>query len=184
MANRGILAWALASAGLMIVGAFGPWAKVLAESVNGTDGSNDGWIIAGIGLLGGLLVYAKRESRGVGFAAIVTGLLGAAGTLYDRHNLTSEISHAGPLGQAMVQVGWGLNLALAASVSLAIAGLASFSQTGTTAATTAASQALSPMVPQAPPAGWYRDPQDPSALRYWSGTEWTSQTATPSVAHS
>lgn len=28
-------------------------------------------------------------------------------------------------------------------------------------------------------AGWYQDPQDPKGLRYWDGTQWTSQTHQP-----
>ena len=27
-----------------------------------------------------------------------------------------------------------------------------------------------------PPAGWYGDPQDAAALRYWDGSQWTDQT--------
>lgn len=30
-----------------------------------------------------------------------------------------------------------------------------------------------------PQAGWYQDPQDPKGLRYWDGTQWTSQTHQP-----
>lgn len=26
------------------------------------------------------------------------------------------------------------------------------------------------------PAGWYPDPSDPSAQRYWDGSQWTAQT--------
>jgi hypothetical protein len=39
----------------------------------------------------------------------------------------------------------------------------------------------SPLVsaPTAPPAGWYRDPNDPALLRYWTGSGWTAQTAKP-----
>ena len=33
--------------------------------------------------------------------------------------------------------------------------------------------------PQIPPAGWYPDPDQPAMRRYWSGREWTSQTAPP-----
>ena len=30
-----------------------------------------------------------------------------------------------------------------------------------------------------PQAGWYQDPQNPQGLRYWDGTQWTSQTHQP-----
>lgn len=32
--------------------------------------------------------------------------------------------------------------------------------------------------PPLPPAGWYDDPGNPHAIRYWTGTEWTHHTAT------
>ncbi|MGX1703215.1 Ltp family lipoprotein [Microbacterium sp. NPDC055357] len=31
--------------------------------------------------------------------------------------------------------------------------------------------------PLTPPAGWYPDPQDPAAQRYWDGAQWTTHTA-------
>ena len=34
---------------------------------------------------------------------------------------------------------------------------------------------------QHPPAGWYVDPEDPSALRYWAGSEWSDE-RTPNLA--
>jgi hypothetical protein len=50
-------------------------------------------------------------------------VIGAATTIYDRHHISSAISKAGPFARAVAQVGWGLNLALIASISLAVAGL-------------------------------------------------------------
>ena len=41
--------------------------------------------------------------------------------MYDRSNLNDASSDGGELGE-LVQVGWGLNLAMVASISLAIAG--------------------------------------------------------------
>jgi hypothetical protein len=32
------------------------------------------------------------------------------------------------------------------------------------------------MTTQAPPQGWYPDPQHPELLRWWDGTQWTDQT--------
>jgi hypothetical protein len=41
--------WAVASIVLMLVGAFGPWAKVLGlVTVNGTDDGKDGWVVVGV----------------------------------------------------------------------------------------------------------------------------------------
>jgi hypothetical protein len=200
--NTRILTWALISVGLMIVGAFGPWATVLGASVSGTDGHNDGWIVIVIALLGGLFVYGRRESRDAGIWALLIGGIGVAATLYDRHNLSSAISQAGAFGAVIAHIGWGLNLSLFASVSLAASGLGSYARSSSSPAAVAtqalparalaigparASLAYSPAaapsapVPATVPAGWYKDPQDPSALRYWSGSGWTTQTAKPTA---
>ena len=109
------------SAALMIVGAFGPWVQALGQSVGGTDGSNDGWLVVAAALIGGLLFYATRSSRSAGVWALLGGIGGIAVALYDRSHLQNAIDHGGPLARALVQVGWGLNLALAASVSMTIA---------------------------------------------------------------
>jgi len=34
-----------------------------------------------------------------------------------------------------------------------------------------------PAAPAAPGAGWYPDPNDPSTVRYWTGSEWTDNRA-------
>lgn len=36
-----------------------------------------------------------------------------------------------------------------------------------------------PATPQQPPAGWYPDPQDRAARRYWDGAQWTEHAASP-----
>jgi hypothetical protein len=120
--HQGIFLWVVASAALMLVGAFGPWVDALGIGVNGTDGSNDGWIVVGAAAVGGGLFLARREDRGAGVWPVLAGLVGAATTIYDRHHISSTISDAGPIAQALAHVGWGLNLAMVASISLAIAG--------------------------------------------------------------
>ena len=113
--------WVVGSAALMVVGSFGPWAKVLGFTVSGTDGSNDGWLVVAIAVSAGAVFLWKRETARAGLSAIVGGVLGAAVAMYDRSNLKDAASGSGELGE-LVQVGWGLNLALVASISLAIAG--------------------------------------------------------------
>lgn len=122
--THGILIWALASGGLMVIGAFGPWAKVLVVSVNGTDASHDGWIVVGAALFGGLLVYVRRTTPSAGSWALLAGIVAMLPAIYDRQHLTKWISSGGPLTQAFVHVGWGLNLVIAASISLAVSGVA------------------------------------------------------------
>jgi hypothetical protein len=122
-----IFYWVLASAALMLIGAFGPWAKVFAISVNGTDGSNDGWVVVVLALASAALFAWKRDTRKAGIWAIAGGALGAIVTIYNRQDITSSPDEEGEAGEFIqsiaVQVGWGLNLAIIASISLAIAGI-------------------------------------------------------------
>jgi hypothetical protein len=113
--------WVVVSAALMVVGSFGPWAKVLGFSISGIDGNNDGWFVIAIAVVAGGVFLWKRETTQAGFAAIAGGVLGASVAIYDRTNVKDAAAEGGELGE-LVQVGWGLNLALVASISLAIAG--------------------------------------------------------------
>ncbi len=118
--------WAGAVAILfMAIGAFGPWAKVLAISINGLDGSNDGWLVIGAAAIAALMfvVYA----RFAGFGPLLFAGLAAVGaiavTIHDRNHIKNV---------QLVQVGWGLNVALIASILLLLAtlGLALFNRQG------------------------------------------------------
>ena len=124
--GQGVHWWLLGSAALALVGAFGPWLRVLGQSVGGTDGSNDGWLVVAAAGLGALLYYLNRAHRIAGMWGLLGGIAGTAVTLYDRSNVQNAIDQGGTLAAGLVQVGWGLNLALAASVSLAIAGAVSW----------------------------------------------------------
>jgi len=121
--RQGFLAWIGGSALFMLIGAFGPWVKALGISVSGTDGSNDGWLVVGGAVVCGALVAGTWRKREAGIAALIAGLGGAAVTLYDRHNIQDKIKSGGEFAQAVASVGWGLNLAPIASISLAIAGV-------------------------------------------------------------
>jgi hypothetical protein len=116
--------WVFGSAALMLIGAFGPWVKALAQSVGGTDGSNDGWLVVAAAVIGSLLFYASRTSRSAGVFVLLAGAAGLGITLYDRNNIQSKIDQGGALVKAFASVGWGLNLALIASASMTVAGLA------------------------------------------------------------
>jgi hypothetical protein len=122
--RQGLQWWVLGSAALMVVGAFGPWVKALGQSVGGTDGSNDGWLVVAAAVISGLLFYAMRAQRAAAVWPLLGGIAGLAITLYDRSNVQNAIDKGGPFAQALVQVGWGLNLGLAASASMTVAAAA------------------------------------------------------------
>ena len=122
--GQAMLLWVLGSAALMLIGAFGPWVKALTISASGTDGSNDGWIVVGAAVIGGGLFLLTRSAKIAGLWTLVGGLAGAATAIHDRNQISHMISSDGGLAQALVQVGWGLNLAMIASLSLAVAGIA------------------------------------------------------------
>jgi hypothetical protein len=121
--RQAVLIWVLASAGFMVIGAFGPWAKVLALSVSGTDGSNDGWLVVAAAAIAALLFFLLRNQARAGLWPVLGGVAGAAIALYDRHSFTSAVDQGGVLAHAVAQVGWGLNLTILASVSLLVAGV-------------------------------------------------------------
>jgi ribosomal protein L40E len=117
------LVWGSASAVFMLIGAFGPWLKALGQSVSGTDGGNDGWGVVAIAVIAGLLFFASRGLRAAGWWPLIGGAIATFVTVHDRNHVSNAISHGGALAQALVHVGWGLNLAMVASISFAIAGL-------------------------------------------------------------
>jgi hypothetical protein len=88
--------------------------------VSGTDGSNDGWLIVVIAAVSAGVFLWARERRFGAIGPILGGVLGAIVTIYDRGNLSD--AGEGELGEGLIQVGWGLNLAMIASISLALAG--------------------------------------------------------------
>jgi hypothetical protein len=120
--RQAFLLWIEASAALMLIGAFGPWVKALGVSVSGTDGSNDGWVVVVAALFGGVLAAITYKNRGAGFFALIGGVAGLSTAAYDRNNVQDKISNGGDLLRSVASVGWGLNLCLFASISLAIAG--------------------------------------------------------------
>lgn len=103
----------------MVVGAFGPWAKALGLTVSGTDGSNDGWLVALCGGIGLALLLVAQPRRRALYGCLLAGVAGLAVTVYDRNKISDAAADAGPFG-SLVEVGWGLNLAMVASGSLAV----------------------------------------------------------------
>ncbi len=124
--------WALASAIAMVVGAIGPWIKAPPGiSISGIDGSNDGWLVIVVAVFAALFAYpaTRYRSRGVHGLTLLTGAAGVAITAHDRHNIHNRLG-GGAVGR-LAHVGWGLNLALLASLSLIAAALVLLAVTST-----------------------------------------------------
>ena len=135
--------WVAASATLMVVGAFGPWLKVFGNPVRGTTLSIDGWIIVAFAVLAGAAFLWMRQSQLAAIPAISGGALGAY-TAIQHRRLMNDVEDV-----EFFQIGWGLNLAILASISLAISGLVwlmTFKDRATEPL-----QAVEPVQPASPP---------------------------------
>jgi hypothetical protein len=110
----------------MVVGAFGPWVTALSESVTGVDGSSDGWFVIGAAVLGAilLLTYRGQPTRAKAIWILIFAVIATAVTFYDRHHASNAISNnSNELVRALAHIGWGLTLAMVASISLGVAAL-------------------------------------------------------------
>lgn len=136
----GVFWWAVVSAGLMIVGSFGPWSRAFIVTVSGVDG--DGWlvILAAVAALVALYFGAKRPGlRRV--SIIVCALAGAAGlgvVIYDGNDIFGNQSSGDEDdlfgGTDLVTPGWGIWMAGLASASLVLASIALYVRRWATAA--------------------------------------------------
>jgi hypothetical protein len=115
--------WAAASAGLMIIGSFGPWARAFIVTVYGVDG--DGWFVIGAAVvaLGMLYLYARRRgvSRWPLVVAAVAGGVGILVVAVDGEDIfgnqgTGEDEFFGDVD--LIKPGWGIVMAGLASISL------------------------------------------------------------------
>ncbi|HEY7732352.1 MAG TPA: hypothetical protein VH950_15845 [Gaiellaceae bacterium] len=122
--RSGLFVWAAASAVAMVVGALGPWTEgFFVASVSGVEDGNDGWLVIAASVAGAAAVYwaASRHALAGGAAAVVCGGVGAVVTLVERGQV--ETTGFGPF---TAEAGWGLTLAMLASFSLLLAGIAVF----------------------------------------------------------
>lgn len=116
--KRALFLWMLGSAAAMVIGAFSPWMKLFGHSSRGIDGINDGWLVVIAAVAGGAAFSWKRDRASAG-VVIGCGCLGGAIAIYDRMLISDTARGTGGL----IQVGWGVNLAIIASTSFAAAGL-------------------------------------------------------------
>lgn len=114
--------WALASAGLMVVGAFGPWFRAFIFTVSGVDG--DGQLVVVAAGLAAAALYQYRRAAYTGrrllIVVLASGLSGVVVVAYDAiHVLGTEASGDDLFGGAdLISPSWGLFVAGASSASL------------------------------------------------------------------
>ena len=118
---------AAAAAGMIVVGVFGPWTEVtLLSSVsvteNGVDGSNLGWLLIVLAVLGAAAAWAAA-TRGQFWAAaavLACGVVATAVAVATRGDL-DEGEFAGLVDR---DVGWGPTVAVIGAIVLGLVGLA------------------------------------------------------------
>jgi hypothetical protein len=112
----------------MILGAFGPWARVLGLiSVSGTD-AGDGWILIAGGLVAAVVLWLAVSgigSRNVLLPiAVLAAVAGAVTAAIDFSSLRSVANDAGPpraiFAGEVISAGWGIYVALIASIALGL----------------------------------------------------------------
>jgi hypothetical protein len=106
----------------MVIGGFGPWAKVFSLlTVSGTDDGGDGWIVIGAAVIGALSLFLwQRRSRRWLILAVVSGGAAFAAALYDRINLGRTTQGGIDVG-ALVDPAWGIYVSILGSAGLAAA---------------------------------------------------------------
>lgn len=108
---------------LMLVGAFGPWAKVLGiVTIHGTDDGKDGWIVVGAAGVAAvvLLFLTWKPWRWLALLSLIAGGIAGATAGYD----ITDINGLGGGRAASAQ--WGIYLALAGSILLVLSSLGAF----------------------------------------------------------
>jgi hypothetical protein len=110
--------WAIASCVLMLLGGFGPWARIFGViSVNGTDG--DGWIVIIAAVIAaGLIVLRQRRALGRWplIIALLAAVIAAATAIYDWTDLNRVADQLG-----IIHAGWGIYVSTIGSCSLVLA---------------------------------------------------------------
>lgn len=115
--------WSAGSLVLMVVGAFGPWAKVAGLTIHGTDGPRDGWVVvgaAGVAALG-MVLYIRFRRGWLLALPLLAGLAGAATAGYDISDISGLASGSVLFFDVPVSTEWGIYVAFVGSVSLALA---------------------------------------------------------------
>ena len=125
---RLVAGWAVVSAVLMAIGAFGPWVTLLGTfTARGTD-DGAGWTVVGAAVVAavalGFLLRSRR--RWLCLIPLLAGLLGVAITAYNLHEVWTDSDVL--FGSRLEEAAWGIYVALVGSGSLVLAALAAASR--------------------------------------------------------
>lgn len=112
--------WIEISAALMVVGVFGSWVKVGPTALGGTTAGAHGWIVLAVALLAAGVCWFRRATRSAGVYVFCAGVAALVAAVYDRTHLAAVLG-GGQVVTDAAGAGWGLYVALAASISLAVA---------------------------------------------------------------
>jgi hypothetical protein len=123
MSDRALfITWIELSAALMVVGAFGAWVKVGPTALGGTTSGARGWIVLSAALVAAGLAWYRRATRSAGVYVATAGIAALVAAIYDRTHLAAIVG-GGRVVSAAAGAGWGIYIALGASISLLVAGL-------------------------------------------------------------
>ena len=128
MAGKSKLFWWVAiSVALLVLGAFGPWARVFVVNLSGTEG--DGWLVIACAVLAGVMLYQHEKRGDARWPMAVSALAGVIAFVIVTADAV-DIYGGGSgeknefLGDADVATpGWGLIMDHIASASLVVASL-------------------------------------------------------------
>lgn len=124
-----LLLWGLLSALLMALSSFGPWLVAWTPSLNDDGGlqRGHGWLVLVAAVVGAAVLVVLRQRRTGGVAALFAGLVGLGITLHAATHINGLRPQHGIAGVGIKygfgDAGWGLDLALLASLSFALCGL-------------------------------------------------------------
>jgi hypothetical protein len=120
------LLWGLMSA-LLMFGSLGPWLGVRVGVFVDDGGQGNGWLVRIAAIVGVVLLVVWRRRRTAGLAPLLAGLMGLGITLHAATHLNGLLPPSQLtdfiIKQGFAQVGWGLDLAVIGSLSLAVCGL-------------------------------------------------------------
>ncbi len=113
-----LLVWGSLSTLLLVFGSLGPW---LRNGLGEHDALQHGLVLVAA-VAGAVVLVVWRQRRTAGVAVLFAGLVGLGITLHAATHLNGLLPQYG-LANGFGDVGWGLDLALLASLSFALCGL-------------------------------------------------------------